>query len=89
VLSEKVRQLALGAGAGSCGAILNKISADELGSVLTAELDRRHIPVLATIRQHDEIVSAGLAGRPPDSAAARREAAAAADALLGRDARDS
>ena len=89
VLGEKVRQLASGAGAGFAGAILNKISADELVSVLTAELDRRQIPVLATIRQHDEIVTAGLAGRPPDSAEAEREAAVAANALLGRDASDS
>lgn len=82
VLAEKVKQLASDAGANFAGAILNKIASQETAATLRAELDRREIPLLATIHYDEQIMAAGLAGRAPAAAGTADEASALIDALL-------
>lgn len=82
LLTEKVRQLALGSGAKFAGAILNKIASKELAAALADQLKARQIPVLGTVHHHGEIVSACLAGNALDSAAAQEEMSPILDALL-------
>jgi len=82
LLTERVRQLALGSGAKFAGAILNKIASKELAAALTDQLKVRQIPVLGTVRHHDEIVSACLAGSALDSATAQKEMSSILDVLL-------
>jgi CO dehydrogenase maturation factor len=82
LLTERVRQLALGSGAKFAGAILNKIASKELAAVVANQLKARQIPVLGMVRHHDEIVSACLAGNALGSAAAEKEISSILDALL-------
>jgi len=82
LLTERVRQLALGSGAKFAGAILNKVASKELAAALARQVKDRQVPVLGTIRHHDEIVRACLAGNALDSAAAQEEISSILDALL-------
>jgi len=82
LLTERVRQLALGSGAKFAGAILNKVASKQLAAALARQLKDRQIPVLGTIRHHEEIASACLAGNALDSATAQKEMGAILDALL-------
>jgi len=82
LLTERVRQLALGSGARFPGAILNKVASEELAAALADQLKARQIPVLGTVHHHDEIVKACLAGDALDSAIAREEMSSILDALL-------
>jgi len=82
LLTEKVRQLALGSGARFAGAILNKVASREVAAALAHELNERQIPVLGTVHYHDEIVSACLAGNAVDSASAHEEIVSILDGLL-------
>ncbi len=82
LLTERVRQLALGSGAKFAGAILNKVASKELAAALAHQLKTRQIPVLGTIHHHDEIARACLAGDALDSAAAQEEMRSILDALL-------
>lgn len=81
-LAEKVQRLAVEAGANFAGAILNKLSSDELASNLSAELRARGISLLAMIPYHEQIAQANMAGAALDSAMPGTEVAAAVDALL-------
>jgi CO dehydrogenase maturation factor len=82
LLTERVRQLALGSGAKFAGAILNKIASKELAAALARQLSDRQIPVLGMVRHHEEIVRACLAGNALHSGTAQKEMSSILDALL-------
>ena len=81
-LAQRVKELASGTGANFAGAVLNKIASEQLASTLIAELRNRHIPLLGTIRYHQEIVEACLTGQPLELTYGGDEAARIVDALL-------
>jgi CO dehydrogenase maturation factor len=82
LLTERVRQLALGSGARFAGAVLNKVASKDLAAALAHQLNDRQIPVLGVVRHHEEIVRACLAGDALDSAGAQKEMSAVLAALL-------
>ena len=82
LLTEKVRQLALGSGAKFAGAILNKVASSEMAAALAHKLNERQIPVLGSVNYHDEIAGACLAGNAVDSASAHEEIVSILDGLL-------
>jgi CO dehydrogenase maturation factor len=82
LLTERVRQLALGSGAKFAGAVLNKVASKELAAALAHQLEARQIPVLGTVRHHEEIVRACLSGDALDPAGAEKEIGSIVDALF-------
>ncbi|UCC69101.1 MAG: hypothetical protein JSV79_04065 [Armatimonadota bacterium] len=82
LLTERVRQVALGSGAKFAGAILNKVASKDLATGLADQLKARQIPVLGTVHHHDEIVRSCLAGNVLDSTTAQKEMSSILDALL-------
>jgi len=63
-LAERIKALASGAGAAFAGAVLNKVSGEEIGARLREALQRRSVPVLPAIPFRQEFLQAGLEGTP-------------------------
>jgi CO dehydrogenase maturation factor len=81
-LAERIRELATGAGAKFAGAVLNKVNGKQVERQLTDALNRRGIPVVSTLPFRQEILLAGLEGRPLDAAPVKREAEMLLDSVL-------
>ena len=63
-LGERIKALASGAGARFAGAVLNKVSSEEIAAQLGEALQRRGVPVLSAIPFRQEFLQAGLEGTP-------------------------
>ena len=81
-LAERIKELAMGAGAKFTGAVLNKVSSEEIGAQLTEALERRGIPVLPTMPFRREFLEAGLEGRPVNAAPVAGEVQSLLDSVL-------
>jgi CO dehydrogenase maturation factor len=66
-LAERIEALASGAGARFVGAVLNKVSSQEVAARLREALQGRGIQVLSAIPFRQEFLEAGLAGTPLNS----------------------
>ena len=81
-LAARISELAAGSGNHFAGVILNKVPDDAIAQRLTAELERRRLPVLGMIRYHQEMMYAGLGGQRPTWENSTKEIAVLGDALL-------
>lgn len=63
-LTKKIGALAADVGIKRTGAILNKVTSEEIAGSLRKELESEGIPVIGSIRYDPEILEAGLEGRP-------------------------
>jgi CO dehydrogenase maturation factor len=81
-LTEKIGTLAAQVGIGSTWAILNKMTSAEMDQRLREELERRGVPVIASIGHNPEILEAGLEGRRVRSDRAEEEIGRVLDQLL-------
>jgi len=84
LMTERIRQLAVGSGAVFAGAVLNKVPSQDVAASLADELRARQIPVLGTISHRDEIARTCLVGEALDSSMARKEMKTILDTLLTR-----
>jgi len=66
-LAARIKELASGTGARFGGAVVNKVSDQEIAAQLTEALNRRGLLVLATIPFRPEFLQAGLEGTPLDT----------------------
>ena len=66
-LAERIKELASGAGARFVGAVMNKVSGEEIAAQLREALQRRGVRVLSAIPLRDEFLRAGLEGTPPSA----------------------
>jgi len=62
-LAERIKALASGSGATFAGAVLNKVSGEQVAARLREALQQRGIQVLSTIPFHQQLLLAGLEGR--------------------------
>lgn len=81
-LAERIKELTSGAGAKFAGAVLNKVSGEEIAARLTEALERRGIPLLSTIPFRQEFLQAALKGRPLDAAPVAAELQSLLDSIL-------
>ena len=66
-LAERIKGLASGAGARFVGAVMNKVSGEEIAARLSEALQRRGVRVLSVIPFRQEFLEAGLEGAPLDA----------------------
>ena len=64
IIAERVKQLSTEMEIGDVWAVLNKVTSEELGTKLMAELDKRDIAVIGSVHYDPEIFEADLEGRP-------------------------
>jgi CO dehydrogenase maturation factor len=81
-LAEKISTLAKEVGMDSSGAILNKISSEQMASTVETELKKRAVPVIGSVSYDAEVFEAGLEGRPAHNSEAQREIEDILDQLL-------
>ncbi len=86
-LAERVKELSSASGARFAGAVLNKITSEDLARRLGDNLASCGVVTLAAVRFHPDFVESALQGGPVQSQAASKEVEAAADAILSAMAR--
>lgn len=81
-LAEKIVYMAEGMGIDRAGALLNKVSSDEIKEKMTAELGKRNVQILGVIHFDQSVQEAGFEGRPPDDTRAGEEVKEIAQLLI-------
>jgi len=81
-LAERIADLTYGAGAKFAGAVLNKVSSEEIAAQLREALKRRGVPLLSIIPFRPEFLQAGLEGRPVNAAPVTAEVQSLLDSIL-------
>jgi len=81
-LAERIKALASGAGATFAGAVLNKVSIEDVAGRLRESLRRRGVRALSAIPFRRELLQAGLEGRPPEPGPVAREVESLLDSVL-------
>ena len=72
-LAEKITYMAEGMGIDRVGALLNKVPSDETREKMIAELAKRNVQILGTIRFDQGVQDAGFEGIPPENTTAGEE----------------
>ena len=72
-LAEKIVYMAEGMGIDRVGAILNKVTSEEISQKMIGKLEKRNIPILGTIHFDQRIQESGFEGRPPGNTKAKEE----------------
>lgn len=72
-LAQKIKDLAISSGAGFTGAILNKVTSQEISSHLENELAKREVRIIGSIPYRHEIFSDCLSGQSISPASAEVE----------------
>ena len=81
-LAERIKDLASGAGAGFAGAVMNKVSGEEIAARLSDALERRGVRVLSAIPLRQEFIEAGLEGAPLNGGLVADEVRSLLDSIL-------
>ncbi len=72
-LAEKIVFMAEGMGIDSVGALLNKVTSEEIREKMIAELEKRNVQTLGTIHFDQGVMDAGFEGIPPGNTNAGEE----------------
>jgi CO dehydrogenase maturation factor len=81
-LAEKIVFMAEGMGINRAGAVLNKVPSEKVREKMIAELEKRNVKTLGTVRFDEKVQEAGFEGRPPVESRAGVEAAQIAQFLI-------
>lgn len=81
-MADKIAKLSASTGVRFAGAVLNKVSSPQMEEQLRRQLADRNVPVAGVLRQHQEILSACLAGNPLEPGDAMAEAQSVLDGAL-------
>lgn len=83
-VAEKVSSLAAEIGLNNVWALLNKVTSDEMASMLKEQLIKRNMNVIGSITYDPEIFEACLDGRPIKGGKAIEEVAGVSDLILSK-----
>jgi len=72
-LTEKIVYMAEGMGIDRVGALLNKVTSEDIKEKMMAELEKRNVQTLGTIHFDQGVFEAGFEGRPPEKTKAGEE----------------
>ena len=81
-LAERINSLSAGIGIKGVGAVLNKVTSEEIAAKLTGELGKRGIDVIGCIHQDPEVFESSLEGSPVAKGKSAGEIKGVLDSLL-------